>query len=215
MAKLLHISASPRGDRSHSLRLAAAYLAAYRDTHPRDAILEIDLWNYALPPIDAGALSAKESAYAGQAPAEEARAAWQRIEAVAHEFRSADRLLLSVPMWNFSVPYVLKHYIDIVMQPGITFSYSSKTGYQGLAQGRHAVIIQASAGAYHAGSGWEGYDLLTPYLRFWLQLVGYIDIRTVNLTHTSDPARANDAAIAQQLDRLARNSAPLPDALSA
>jgi len=203
MPDLLHIAASPRGDLSHSRRLADAFLAAYREAHPHDTIEELELWDLALPALDAEVLTAREALFSGKPASGAAHERWQEVEQFARQFKSAKKLLLSVPMWNFSVPYVLKHYMDLVMQPGISFHYSSKTGYRGLVDGREAIVIQASAGSYHDGSNWEPYDFLTPYLRFWLELMGYTEIHTIPLTHTGDPARSNESTVHAQLLDLA------------
>ena len=47
-------------------------------------------------------------------------------------FKGADKYLFSLPMWNFGIPYKLKHYIDVLVQPTYTFSFSPKEGYKGL-----------------------------------------------------------------------------------
>ena len=40
------------------------------------------------------------------------------VKAMAEELNENDVLVISTPMWNMSVPYNLKQYIDIVIQPG-------------------------------------------------------------------------------------------------
>ena len=67
-------------------------------------------------------------------------------------FKSADWYLFSLPMWNFGVPYVLKHLIDVIVQPGLTFSFSPTEGYKGLVTGKKAVAVYARGGAYGSGS---------------------------------------------------------------
>ena len=44
------------------------------------------------------------------------------IRSLAEELNNNNVLVISTPMWNLSVPYVLKQYIDIVIQPGILTS---------------------------------------------------------------------------------------------
>jgi len=38
-------------------------------------------------------------------PDDAQRAAWQSVLAVVERFRTADRYVFSVPMWNGSIPY--------------------------------------------------------------------------------------------------------------
>ena len=117
MARLLHLSSSPRGDHSHTRKVATAFLDAYRNAHPSDEVREIDLWALSVPAFDGAVLDAKYAIFGGLAHTPEQHAAWGGVEALATEFKSADKILISVPMWNFGVPYVLKHYIDVITQP--------------------------------------------------------------------------------------------------
>ena len=43
---------------------------------------------------------------------------FEPIKQMAEELNEHDVLVVSTPMWNMSVPYPLKQYIDIVIQPG-------------------------------------------------------------------------------------------------
>ena len=94
----------------------------------------------------------------GQKFTPEEDAAWQQVVALAEHFKSADKIVISLPMWNFGIPYKLKHYIDVLVQPGLAFSFSPETGYKGLITGKPLVAIYARGGAYGPGSGAEGYD---------------------------------------------------------
>ena len=131
-----------------------------------------------IPPFDGAVLDAKYAIFDGLAHTPEQHAAWGAVEALATEFKSADKILISVPMWNFGVPYVLKHYIDVIIQPGLTFSFNPATGFAGLVTGRPATVIQSSAATYLPGSGAEGFDFLTGYLKTWLEFIGFTDIRS-------------------------------------
>ena len=65
-------------------------------------------------------INAKYVIYHGQAFARTQKQAWRSVEKIIAQFAVADRYLFSLPMWNFSVPYKLKHYIDLIVQPGYT-----------------------------------------------------------------------------------------------
>ena len=183
MARLLHLSSSPRGDHSHTRKVATAFLDAYRNAHPSDEVREIDLWALAVPAFDGAVLDAKYAIFGGLAHTPEQHAAWGAVEALATEFKSADKILISVPMWNFGVPYVLKHYIDVITQPGLTFSFNPATGFAGLVTGRPATVIQSSAATYL-----PGFDYLTGYLKTWLEFIGFTDIRSLAIAPSAtDP----------------------------
>jgi putative NADPH-quinone reductase len=45
-------------------------------------------------------------------------AAWAEVQRLFVRFDAAGDYLFTVPMWNHSVPWVLKHLIDTISQPG-------------------------------------------------------------------------------------------------
>src|SRR5208282_1338964 len=117
--KLLHIQASPRGDRSASITAATEFLAAYRAKNPGDTVETLDLWKADLPPFDGETINAKYSVMGGHAPTGAQQEAWAAVIRIADHFKSADKFVFSLPMWNFGIPYRLKHYIDLLVQPGL------------------------------------------------------------------------------------------------
>ena len=174
MSKLLYIEASPRGDRSKSSVVAKAFLDAYQKAHPEDSIEHINLWKVSLPTFDGDMLEAKYAVLTGQDQPPEQEAAWKTVSDMAEVFSSADKYVVSVPMWNFSIPYKLKHYIDIITQPGLTFSFSPEEGYKGLVSGK-ALVVYARGGDYSEGSGAEAYDLQTKTFGMHLGFMGITD----------------------------------------
>ena len=105
-------------------------------------------------------------------------AVWKTVEAVIDEFKSADKYLLAVPMWNFSIPYRLKHYIDVIVQPGYTFEFTPPGTYKGLVTGKPMLIICSRGGQYH-GTESEAVDLQTRYLQLIFGFIGFTDIRSI------------------------------------
>lgn len=180
MSTLLHISASPRGARSESLGLARAFLDAYRARNPSDHIVEWDLWDGTLPKFGPTAAAAKMSIFAGDRPTGAAAEAWRAAGETFARFAAADKYLFSIPMWNASVPYILKQFIDVVSQPGMVFRFDPQHGYTGLLTGRKAVVIYTSA-VYGEGRGPAfGSDFQQPYFDDWLRWAGITDIRSIH-----------------------------------
>jgi len=95
----------------------------------------------------------------------------------------------STPMWNFGLPYRLKHYVDVVTQPGLTFTWTPERGYEGLVRGRRAIVVYASSFDYAESAPLAAYDHQKPYLEAWLRMIGVDDIRTVACgpTHPDTP----------------------------
>ena len=202
MSKLLYIQASPRQERSHSRAVADAFVQAYRVAHPEDDVETVNLFEAELPAFEGLALEAKYKILHGQAHSDEEKRAWRRVEAVIEQFTSADKYVLAVPMWNFAIPYRLKQYIDILVQPTYTFAFSPDEGYKGLVTGKPALVVYASGGDYSEGSGQEAYDMQKPYVEAILRFIGFSTIRSlaVQPTLASDPQVAADsqqAAIAR------------------
>lgn len=177
MAKVLYIKASPREHRSYSVRVADTFIRHYKNNNPDDQIVQLDLFQTRIPEFNGLALQAKYSIMSGLDPSPDEKAAWESVEKVIHEFKSADKYVFAVPMWNFSIPYRLKHYLDVIVQPSYTFSYSPDTGYTGLVTGKPAIIFYARGGAYSPGTGGEGYDFQKPYVELILKFIGFTDIQ--------------------------------------
>jgi FMN-dependent NADH-azoreductase len=177
MTKLLHISASPRGERSESLGVAASFLDTFRSEHPGVPVETYDLWDGTLPAFGPDAAAAKMALFAGSQPQ---GAAWQAAVDTFHRFDAADRYLFSVPMWNAGVPYVLKQFIDVVSQPGLVFGFDPERGYRGLLAGKKAVVIYTSA-VYGADRGPAfGEDFQAPFFTGWLRWAGVEDVAEVH-----------------------------------
>jgi FMN-dependent NADH-azoreductase len=206
MATLLYIESSPRKARSHSSAIAEVFLAAYRDAHPGDRIERLDLWATALPRFDGDMLNAKYAIMHGDQPSPAERAAWAEVERLFADFDSADKYLFGVPMWNFGLPYVLKHYIDVITQPGLAWSFDPASGYRGLVSGK-VLAVYATGGAYHPGSGAEAFDLQKPAFENWLGFIGLGAVQRIVCAGTlGDPASiaAADAAARAEARELAR-----------
>lgn len=205
MTSLLHIVASPRGD-SYSRQAATALLDAWRAAHPAGTIETLDLWQAKLPPFDGDTLAAKYAVLGGRDFTPAQQAAWGAVTATAEHFKAFDRHVISTPMWNFGVPYRLKHYLDVIAQPGLTFGWSAERGYYGLVTGRRARIVMASMGEYGPGSGAESLDHAAPYLEWMLKFFGFDDVRTLRVGSTGGDA-AHTAQVREQALAAARAAA--------
>lgn len=181
MPRLLHIKASPRGLDSYSTQLAEAFIQAFKQTHPLYGTDELDVFHANLPAFEAPQAAAKYAVMNGQEPTGAAGRAWKAVIEVINDFKSADMYLISSPMWNFSIPYRLKQYIDILVQPGLTFSYSAAGGYKGLVTGKKAFLMLARGGAYPPATK---FDMQQPYLEMILQFMGVEEIRAVVASST-------------------------------
>jgi FMN-dependent NADH-azoreductase len=195
MSKLLYIEASPRGLRSASVTVARHFLEVYRAKHPGDTVEKLDLWHASLPEFDGVTIDAKYSVMQGQNPSTEEVRAWGVVTKIAEHFKSADKYLFSLPMWNFGIPYKLKHFIDVLVQPGLTFSFTPGEGYKGLVTGKPAVAIYARGGSYGPGTGAEGYDSQSAYLRQVLGFIGITGLQEIFVEPTLAGPTSKDQAV--------------------
>jgi FMN-dependent NADH-azoreductase len=77
-------------------------------------------------------------------------------------------------MWNFSIPYMLKHYIDLIVQPQHLFRYEKEGRAVGLLQGKKMVVTLTRGGQYTGDA--QSFDFQEPYLRAIFGFVGIEDI---------------------------------------
>ena len=141
MTKLLHIIASPRGEASQSTQLAEAYLKAATENDPRLEVDTLELWKEKLPEFDGDKAAAKMTFFGVGEMGATQQSAWDQVVDNTSRFTDADVYVISVPMWNGGIPYKLKHYIDIITQPGLLFGFDPEAGYLGLLEGKQALVF--------------------------------------------------------------------------
>lgn len=205
MAKLLYIESSPRKQRSSSIAISQVFLNEFRKLHPKDEVVVLDLWKKNLPPFDGDVIDAKYAIMHGQKHTDAQVKAWKAVEDIISEFKSADKYVISLPMWNFGIPYRLKHYIDILVQPGYAFS-ASPSGYKGLITGKKALVIYSRGGAYGSGTAKE-LDLQTRYMKEILEFIGFKDIESIVIEPTLDTPEKKEQAMSQAKEKALKDAA--------
>jgi FMN-dependent NADH-azoreductase len=196
MSRLLHISSSPRGNASESLRIADVFIGAYEDARAAAQIEHWDLWDGSLPDFAVGA-AAKMTVFSGATPLGREALAWAEARRTFERFDAADRVLFSVPMWNGSIPYILKQFIDVVSQPGWIFGIDPITGYRPMLAGRGkrvAVIYTSAVWAPELGPEF-GRDFQSTYFTDWLRWTGITDITEIRY----HPTLVGDRDAARQI----------------
>ncbi len=197
MARLLYVKTSPRHERAYSTRAADAFIEDYRAANPDDEIEELDLWRNELPRFDGEILAAKYAKLRRMDFTPEQDAAWAAVQAVIDHFRGFDKMVFAIPMWNFTVPYVLKHYIDIIVQPGVTYGVDSEGKLRGFVEGKKALCICASGSPYDGDAPLAPGDFLRPYLQWIFKWIGIEDLRIEMIA----PTTKGDELATQALER--------------
>ena len=167
MSDLLYIIASPRGSFSKSVKVGDAFVESYSRANPSHDVDRLDLWEENLPAFDGDMLEAKYAVMHGEAPTDAQNAAWDKVGLIANRFKNAKKYVFAIPMWNFGIPYLLKQYIDIISQPGLTWGLTPDSNYVGLVDGK-VFAVYSSGGSFSEG----GDDLQKSYFKSWLEFVG-------------------------------------------
>jgi FMN-dependent NADH-azoreductase len=202
MPKLFHLTCSPRAE-SESSAGARVFLDRFREVRPDWDIDEMNLWRDHLPEFDGSILDAKYARMNGRTFTDAERDAFAVAERIAIRFALAERVLISTPMWNFSIPYKLKQWIDVISQPGLTFKFDPVRGYLPLLKDRPTVVILASGGDFVTGMNRGRIDMATPYLREALRFIGVRDVQLVSIGPTTGPVEPIRAARESAHRRLA------------
>jgi len=179
MKKLLHIMASPREDESRTHKVSVFFLDSFKQSHADWIVEEINVFKENLPSLSVKKIDGKYMLLNGIELYGEYRQAWEEVIVQINRFLSADGYLISTPMWNFSIPYPLKHYIDVIIQPKFLFNYTTEGKPEGLVKNKKMVIIATRGGDYSSQSAKETYDFQIPYLRTIFGFVGLTDIKCI------------------------------------
>ncbi|MCP1830465.1 FMN-dependent NADH-azoreductase [Bradyrhizobium sp. USDA 4532] len=193
MPKLLHLNCSPRPD-SESAAGARAFLDRFRRARPDWEIDAMNLWREPLPEFEGYLLEAKYARIDGKSFTGSQHDAFAIAERLALRLSLADRVLISTPMWNFGIPYKLKQWLDVIIQPGLAFRFDPAQGYLPLLKDRPTIVILASGSDFVTGMNRGRIDMATPYLREALRFIGISDVRFVPIGPTTGPTEPIRAA---------------------
>src|SRR3954468_7943288 len=173
--KLLHVISTPRGLASNTGRVSACLLEALIEQDDELAVTTLDLFRTDLPSVAGKNIEQKYRLMTGQPLDEAGLDSWGQIERSIEQFLAADVYLLTVPMWNLSIPYVLKYYIDAIVQPGYLFRYTPDGQVEGLVKNRTMLLV-ISSGSDYTTQPMASFNFVESYLRAIFGFVGLTDI---------------------------------------
>lgn len=90
------------------------------------------------------------------------------------EINEADHIVLSVPMYNFSLPANVKSWFDHIARVGKTFKYTEQ-GPVGLVNNKPVSVFVATGGTPIESA----VDFLTPYLKQMFTFIGITDVHVI------------------------------------
>jgi len=177
--RLLRIDTSTRKDDSHSKDLANRYEAHYKNIHSDTKVCYRDLSQSDIPHISQSFIEAMFTPIADRNPS--MQNTLQLSDMLIREIKDAETILLSVPMYNFSIPSSLKAYIDHISIVGETFSMD-ENGFTGLLTGKKLVICAAYGALFDE---MKQMDFVEPYLKSLFGFLGFTDIEYYTIEGTS------------------------------
>jgi FMN-dependent NADH-azoreductase len=176
MPTLLSLEVSPRGDRSISRALGKRFIEHWKSNNQDGQVISRDLNAARIPYLDNDWIAGVYAPPDVPRTPEMQRALALSADLIA-EIQAADVLLISTPMYNFTVPAVLKSWIDYVVRPG--FAFRLAPGWPGMLEHKKARLIVVSRDSYIPGEPSEAADLVTPVLRKVLDFMGIRDVDVV------------------------------------
>jgi FMN-dependent NADH-azoreductase len=177
---LLHIISTPRSHESNTIRISNTLIEELYGRYPDLTVTVLDLFKADLPAIAGANIESKYKLMTGQALDTYHQTSWDAIDATCRQFLEADIYVITTPMWNLSVPYALKYYIDAIVQPGYLFRYNEHGAAEGLLKDKKMVVVTSRGGDYSPDSPLHAYDFLVPYLRAIFGFVGIADLHFIN-----------------------------------
>jgi FMN-dependent NADH-azoreductase len=191
----LHIDCSPRPD-SHSRQLSADIVERLLAALPEASVSRRDLGREPIPHHDPD-YAAVLATPAALAATTSSSAAVRLSEQLIREVEASDVIVIGTPMNNFTVPSVLKAWIDQILRVGRTIR-PTPAGKVGMLSDRPVFVGIASGGVF-AGDRANQPDFLTPYLSAALGCIGLNAIHYLPLQATAFIDEARAAAMRQAL----------------
>lgn len=162
MSTVLFIKANNRSvEEAVSVKLYYSFLERYKETHPDDAVLELDLFTQHLPYLDANLADGLTKVKQGIQLTPEEQKAISIADQYLDQFLEADKVVIAFPLWNMTIPAVLHTYLDYLNRAGKTFRYTPPEDIKdkndpfasatGLIPDKKIALLNARGGVYSQG----------------------------------------------------------------
>lgn len=198
MSKVLYINGNPQVEQYSYSRRVGRHLLNRLEGNSDYETEVVNVYESNVPLIDQDVLSAWGALGSGgdfNELTEDQQAKVGRMSEILQAFKEADEYVFVTPMWNFSVPPMLKAYTDNVLIAGETFKYTAE-GPVGLLGDKKATIIQASGGVYSEGPG-AAMDHGANYLQTILGFMGVTDVTTIGVEGIAVPGKSEEERLSE------------------
>jgi len=171
MSTVLYIKANAKSEgTSRTFKISDQFIATYKENHPNDNIITLDLYQEDINFLfehDINSIFGQKTEDSRNHP----------VLRYAYQFAEADKYVIAEPMWNLSIPSLLKAYIDYITVTGITFKYTEQ-GPVGLLGGKKAVNIVSRGGNY-SSEPYSNFEMGDRYLKTIFGFFGITDYTTI------------------------------------
>lgn len=180
---IINAHPNPHSSMSATNRMVAHLLAKL----PAGSVQTVNLAETDIQTLDKAAVEMFiATVFQRQQPNAEQAALFARMMSVVNQVKSARRLVIAYPMYNFSIPARLKDWLDNLVVPGGTFlRYGENGAPQGL-MGAHKVLLLQSSGNVYSAGPMAQMDFASSYLKSLLGgFLGFASVDTVRAEGTS------------------------------
>lgn len=185
MKKILVVESSPNGELSLSRKVAENLLTKLTEKNANQVQVKVrDLYQSPVPHLNAEMVQSFFTPEENLTP--ELKKAAELSDFLTDELLWADEIILSVPMWNFGVPSVVKAWIDHVSRAKKTFMFGPN-GLVGLASGRKVHLVVSSGSVFSEGP-FASYDQLVPHVKTFFGFIGITEVNVIRAEGANDPA---------------------------
>jgi FMN-dependent NADH-azoreductase len=211
--KLLHLIATPRLTNSNTLRVSKSFIDTLKAIQPALRVQTIDLAQEDLPATTSAIIDTKYREFSAKNQDELKRQSWSEVEARIHQFMAVNLYLITTPMWNYSIPYTLKYYIDSIIQPKYTFGISETGDPIPLLHDRKMICITSRDRDFSPGRPLHALDFQEPYLRAVFGSIGIEDIQFINLQPMGAAPDIREAKILEGIEQAKQLATEIGNAL--
>lgn len=169
--QVLRVDSSIFGSNGHSSQLSDHLIEKLKQDGPVN-IVKRDLNAEPLPHLTLDIVNAIGTA---ENERDTQQREWaEKADQVIAEVKQADIIILTAPMYNFSVPSSVKAWMDYLARAGETFRYTEH-GPEGLLTNKKVFVV-SSRGGLHFG---KASDTQTDFVNTFLNFVGLSDIEWI------------------------------------
>lgn len=191
--RILHIDSSGRYEESVSRQLTHYLVECLLKQFPDAEVMPRDLAR-GLPFVNEAMIEAYFTPPQQRSPRQ--RRLLAESDGLIEEVKGADILVMGIPIYNLSVPAVVKAYIDLICRVGETFRYT-QSGPEGLLRDRKTYIIISSGSTTIESET----DFVSGYIRQVMNFMGIQDVEIIKAHRLNFRNEGNQESAVVQIQR--------------